>query len=258
MMSSLGLWLFALALLLSWTNSALHVALPDRPLYAMSPNMFREKASSTRLVWIGFASLGFLALLYAFLQRIRPEWVAGAILLVLFGIRRLEIVQWHDDIVVRLGKYVPSAACLLGWLVTSVLLQSTGKPREVAHALGWQAACGVYAGAHVLAAIAKVRQSGLVWVHPRYQALLVAERAFAGPKLIRSIRLGVARSKRASAVVGTMGFASECLAGLFVIPDARLVVIALVLLLHLGFMVLLGYFELEWIVVMLAVAALAS
>ena len=38
----------------------------------------------------------------------------------------------------------------------------------------------------------------------------------------------------------------------------RLIVIGLVLLLHLGFMVLLGYFELEWIVVMLAVAALAS
>lgn len=257
-MKSVGIWLFTLALLLSWINSALHVALPDRPLYAMSLNMFREKASVRRLAWVALASVGYLSLLVLFLLGNRREWVAGAILIVLLGIRRLEIMQWDDDIVVRLGKYVPSAACLLGWLVTSVVLQLSGKSADAAHALGWQAACGVYAGAHVLAAIAKVRQSGFVWVHPRYQALLVAERAFAGPKLIRSIRLGVARSKSASSVVGIMGFASECLAGLFVIPDARIVVVALVLLLHLGFMVLLGYFELEWIVVLLAVFALAG
>jgi hypothetical protein len=258
MMHSIGLWLFAFALLLSWTNSAVHVALSDRPLYAMSLNIVRGKARPLRLAAILVASALYLGLLALFLMRVHPEIVAAVILLVLLGIRRLEIMQWHDDIVVRLGKYVPSAACLLGWLITSVVVQSLGKPRDIAHALGWQAACGVYGGAHVLAAIAKVRLSGFVWAHPRYQALLVAERAFTGPALIRSFRLAVAKSKSASTVVGTMGFASEALAGLFIVPVLRPVVIVLVLLLHLGFMLLLGYFELEWIVVMLAVAALAS
>ncbi len=257
-MNRLGLWLFAGGLVLSWANSALHVALPDRPLYAMSARMFKGRVSTLRLVTLGLASVGFVGLIALFLKQASPEWVALVILLVLLGIRRLEIIQWPDNIVVKLGKYVPSAACLLAWLIASVTLRWTGKPVEDARALGWQAACGVMAGAYVLAAIAKLRQSGFSWAHPRYQALLVAERAFAGPRWLRAVRLQAARSKAASTVIGFVGLFAEFLAVLFIVPAARPWVIALVIALHLGFILLLGYFEIEWILVLVAVATLAG
>jgi hypothetical protein len=253
-----GRLLFCFALVLSWANSAMHVALADRPLYAMSGRVREEPAIPNRLPAILVASAAFVGLVITFYLGIHVEWIAALILLSLIAIRRFEIRQWPGDIVVRLGKYVPAGACLLAWLIAAIVLTALGFPTARAHELGWQASAGVLAGAYVLAAIAKLRETGLDWMNPGYQALLVAERAFSGPPAIRSLRAAIARSRLACQIVGSVGFFAEFLAAGFIFPPARPVVLAAVIALHLGFIVLLGYFEPEWVAVMIAVFLLAS
>jgi hypothetical protein len=248
--------LFALGLLLSWANSAIHVALYDRPIYALSPRMFRGRVGGMRLVPVLGASVGFVGLVGLFFAGIHREITAVAVLAALVGIRRFEIAQWKGDVVVRLGKYVPAGACLLSWLVADLVLRALAV--EAPERLAWNASCGMLAGAHVLAGIAKVRESGWAWMHGRYQALLIAERGFAGPRWLRALRLAVARSMRASWLVGVVGMLAEFGAFLFVVPAARPFVLAAMMILYLGFMVLLGYFEFEWIVVIVAVTLLAA
>lgn len=253
----LGFWLFAVALCLSWANSAIHVALSDRPMYIRSIRIFQNLTQIKRIVCLLVLSLGYLALVGLFLVGWHRPWIALVILGVLLSIRRFEIAQWPGDIVVRLGKYVPAAACLLAWLVSSSVLAWLGHERVRAEALGWDAACGVMAGAHVLAGIAKVRESGWVWLLPKYQSLLVAERAYVGPRILRGLRWSIASSKTASLVVGATGFSVELLAGLFVVPELRPFLLGVILLLYTGFLVLLGYFEIEWMLVLTAITLLA-
>ncbi len=251
-MSRVGHAIFAVGLALSSTNSALHVLLADRPVYAGSPRMFRGPLPRGRLWSVLGASGGFAGLIVLFLSGLAPEWVALGVLMALMAIRRVEIAQWHDDVVVRLGKYVPAGACLSGWLVADVALIASGVPVADARRLAWNAGCGVMAGAYVLAAITKVRTSGLSWVRAERQALLIAERAFWGPPLVRGLRLAIARSRSWSTLAGLFGLGVELAALAFVVPEARVPVAAAVIALHLGFMALLGYFEIEWLVVLVA------
>ncbi len=257
-MRSAGRWLFAVALFLSWANSATHVALSDRPLYIRTMRVFQGGAPVGKVATLLVATSAMVALIIAFVIGSHPEWSALGIVVSLALIRRFEIRQWPGDIVVRLGKYVPSAACLLAWLVSQPVLRAFGFDTDSTRRLGWNSACGVMAGAYVLAAIAKLRESGWVWVKPRYQALLIAERAYVGLPIFRGIRSRAARSRSTSAVIGFAGFVSEFLAIAFVVPVARPYVVALVVLLHAGFVILLGYFEPEWVIVIIAVTMLAS
>lgn len=257
-MSTLGIWLYFVALLLSWANSAMHVAVPERPIYAGSPVVLEGAPPKSRALPLGAATLLFVALALSFTLGYWMEWVGLGLFVMMSIIRRFEIAQWEGDIVVRLGKYVPTAACMLGWLVTQLVLGAMGYEEAERHQLGWDAACGMLAGAYVLAGIAKVRQSGWVWTHPKYQALLLAERGFIGPPWVRKVRLAAARSRPVASVIGISGFLIEFVAAAYVIPAARPVVLAAVILLHLGFMLLLGYFEFEWVVVMTATTLLGS
>ena len=257
-MSTVGIWLYFVALLLSWANSAIHVALPERPIYAGSPRVLEQAPPKSRALPLRAATLLFVTLALSFTLGYWMEWAGLALFVMMSIIRRFEIAQWEGDIVVRLGKYVPTAACMLGWLVTQLVLGGLGYEEAERYRLGWDAACGMLAGAYVLAGIAKVRQSGWVWTHPKYQALLLDERGFIGPQWVRKIRLAAARSKPVSGFIGISGFLIEFVAAAYVIPAARPVVLAGVVLLHIGFIVLLGYVEIEWIVVMTATTLLGS
>lgn len=253
-----GYALFSIALVLSWANSAAHVLLSDRPLYMHSRRVFEGGVRGRRAAALAAPTLGFLALVWLFFARIQPELVAMLLLGAMAVIRRLEVMQWEGDVVVRLGKYVPAAACLLAWLMADAALFALGYDADVARPTAWNAACGVMAGAYVLAGIAKLRESGPEWVHPRYQSLLIAERGYSGPTWVRRFRVAIARSRTASWIVGISGLAIEFAAIILVVPELRWITVGAVLAVHLGFTVLLGYFEPEWIVVIVAVVALAS
>lgn len=257
MTEEVGRWFFAVGIMLSWINSATHVALPDRPLYMRSRRIFKGRATLAKTLLLGAGTLSMLTLVGFFLTRRFPEATAFGIIALMIVIRRFEIRQWPGDIVVRLGKYVPAGAALTAWLVTQPISRAFGVSAERAHGLGWHASCGVLAGAYVLAAIAKLRESGWVWMHPRYQALLIAERAYYGPPALRGLRSWIASGKRSSTVVGVVGLFGEIVAIAFVVPALRVPILAFVLLLNFGFWVLLGYLELEWMVVFVGITLLS-
>jgi hypothetical protein len=256
--TQLGYVLFSIGLLLSWANSAAHVLFSDRPLYMHSRRVFEGGVRGPRALALSLPTLGYIALVVLFYRRIQPEIVAVALLASMAAIRRFEVMQWEGDVVVRLGKYVPAAASLLAWLIADGVLQACGYDVEEARALAWNASCGVMAGAYVLAGIAKLRESGVQWVHPRYQSLLIAERGYSGPRWVRSFRVAIARSRTASWVVGVSGLGIEFAAIALVVPVLRWPATAAVLLVNAGFALLLGYVEVEWVAVIVAVVALAS
>src|SRR5262245_38936914 len=122
-MNAAGHWLFALALLLSWANSAYHVTFSDRPVYAMSRRVLEGHVAGARLAVVGVASMGFVLLVAFFVASVWVEAISVSLFLAMAMVRRWEIAQWRSDIVVRLGKYVPTAACFLGWLVAQPILR---------------------------------------------------------------------------------------------------------------------------------------
>ncbi len=246
----LGSAFFTLALVLSWVNSAIHVLLPDRPLYAFSSTSLSIPVPPRRIVYVGLATLGFAAALGVWGASEWPRLGAAAVLLSLLAIRQVEKRQWPGDTVVRLGKYVPAAACLLGWLVAATITAALSWEEAASRHAGWEAAAGVMAALYPLAALSKLRSTGWRWMRPQHHALMIAERAYSGPGWVRSIRQRGSRSMGLCGFVGVFGLLSEFACVLYVFPDARVFVTAIVLALHAGILLFLGYLEPEWLLVM--------
>lgn len=110
------------------------------------------------------------------------------------------------------------------------------------------------AAAYVLAAVAKHEQSGWRWGESANVALLVAERAYGGARSLFAFRMWAAESPR---LCGALAKASMCIeaAGVtYLVSSLRWPFTAGASLLQLGIVVLLGYLEIEWILVMIAVS----
>lgn len=253
----IGQWIFTVALGFAWLNSALHVLWADRPMYAVSGAALRAPVSFRRASVIGFATLAYIGALWVW-SGPAPQIGAAAVIAALFLIRQWEVRTWAGDTVVRLGKYAPAAACLLGWLVASWVLPLFGFDEERSLTLAWEAAAGVLAALYVLAAASKWQKSGLSWMRYQHQALLIAERAFSGPGWVRAARRWTSRRPRVCAAIGVLGFGAELLFGLYVFPEARIPLTLVVLGLHGSIMVLLGYVEPEWILAMVGVTVVTA
>lgn len=250
--------LFAAALGLSWTNSALHVLWSDRPIYAPLASELMRPTRAGRSVVLAVATVGFAGLVWAWMAGTCPGLAAMGVLGALLALRQWEKRQWAGDVVVRLGKYVPAAACLTGWLCASALAMAAGWEAARADAAGWEAAAGVMAATYTLAALSKLRLTGWRWMAAPNQALLIAERAYSGPLWVRRARRAVSRSPRACRLVGVFGLAAELLFALFVFPELRVPLTVVVVALHFGIGVLLGYIELEWVMVMVGITVVTT
>ncbi|MDP2307391.1 MAG: hypothetical protein Q8P18_15300 [Pseudomonadota bacterium] len=249
----IGESLFGLALCFSWANSAGHVLLADRPIYAASSHQIVRGVAARRIALFVLASLGFAGTLWVWMASGWPRLGAIAVLLVLLAVRQIEKRQWPAGMVVRLGKYVPAAACLLGWVTAATLVGALGYSEPASRAAGWEAAAGVMAALYPLAALSKIKLTGWRWMKPHHQALLIAERAYSGPRWVRALRRIAGRSPRFSAFVGTFGLLAEVACVLYVVPDLRVLLTATVIALHAGIGILLGYMEPEWLLVMVAI-----
>lgn len=248
-----GLALFCIALGFSWANSAGHVLLADRPIYAGTARDLVQPTAARRIGVFVAASAVFAGTVWAWAGSDWPKIGAVLVLGILFGVRQVETRQWAGDTVVRLGKYVPAAACLLGWLVAATILGWLGYSEAEAHAAGWEGAAGVMAALYPLAAVSKVKLTGWRWMKPHHQALLIAERAYSGPRWVRAARKAAGRSVRVSTFVGTFGLLSEFACAAYVFPDLRVALTATVIALHAGILLLMGYVEPEWLLVMIAI-----
>lgn len=256
--AGIGSVLFGICLLHSWANSSTHVLYPHEAVYSGGPSMFLRSASKRGLAVVGATTPVFLLATVAFCMGTRPL-LSGAVLLGLMaGIRQLERRMWHDEIVVKLGKYVPAAAALLGYVVARGIAELTGQTDEVANAAGWEAGCGVMGGAFFLAGLAKLRESGMSWSKARNQAILIVERSYSGPMPVRALRKWVAASPTLCLAAGLYGFYGEFLGLLFAVSWARWPIAIFSVLLQIGITVLLGYIELEWMLIMVALALLSG
>jgi hypothetical protein len=254
----IGPWIFVAALAFAWLNSALHVLWSDRPMYAVSGPALRAPVSPRRAIVLSLATVAYLGALWVWFGSGWPRVGASLVIASLFLLRQWEVRTWPGDMVVRLGKYAPAAACLLGWLVTASVLPALGFAEADALRLGWEGAAGVMAALYVLAAASKVQKSGLSWMRYQHQALLIAERAYSGPGWVRAARRWTSRRPRLCAAIGVLGFGAELAFGLYVFPGARVPLTAFVLGLHVSIMVLLGYVEPEWILAMVGITVVTA
>ena len=246
--------LFGICLLISWGNSV-HVYLTrDRMTYShRGGHQTVLPKHQTRMVWL--LTLPFVAAVIAFVMQYQIMLAGIACLVFMLAIRRLEIAQWPKGVVLNLGKYVPTAAALLGYLVARVL--TIGEPEAVRDAAGWDMACGIMAATYMLAALAKWRSAGPAWLQSKNTALLVAERSYTGIAVLARLRRRVARSRLMCGVAGNYGFWIEAFGFLFIFEWARWAYTAATSAMQFGIMILLGYIEAEWLLVMVALTGLS-
>ena len=101
------------------------------------------------------------------------EWVAGcATIACVLWIRHKETQLWSGNLVVRLGKYAPSAACLLVYLVGYALAPLFGVSSS---GLGVDLACGALGAAWCITGWKKLQLSGVRWMSTQSIGLLIAE-----------------------------------------------------------------------------------
>jgi hypothetical protein len=255
--ATLSMVLFAVSLLLSWLNSATHVLHAEKLVYNRWITLLGERPGNRRWIVLGLLTLVYLGLLLAFCVDVGRQPAGWLMLGLMMLIRGWEIRQWNREVVVGLGKYVPAGASLLGFLVGSLLVGWL-RPEWNADAAGWDAAAGVLAACWGLAAFAKLRESGLRWTSAANVAVLVRERSYMAPRPIARLRRAVSKLPWLCMAAAYVGFWGEAAGMLFIFPVLRWPVAIASALFQLGITILLGYWELEWIVIMLAVAGLSA
>ena len=255
-MIELGRYLFVFCLWYSWCTSALLTVMSDRLPYTRGVRWREILAALVRARVVIALSVGFAVASVAFARGYRQA-LAGVILLFLMAaLRRLEVRQWPGNIVVGLGKYVPTAAALGGYLLGWIL--TADRPLPEREAWGWEGACGVMAGAYLLAGIAKLRESGSSWISGVNIALLVAERSFTGPRPVQALRRWAVGQPWLCRFSGVYGLVIELAVVVFIVPELRWAVTVAIVLLQVAILVLLGYWELEWIVLTVALTLASS
>ena len=135
---------------------------------------------------------------------------------------------------------------LLGYTVAVAL---SGDP----HA-GWEAGYGVMAAAWVMAGAMKWRQGGAAWLRSGGLGLLVAERCHLGPAPLRWLRRAVVGSPRLCRLGSGLGIVLERGGVALLKPALRIPYAVGTSALLLLIALLLGYVELEWGLVVVAVA----
>ncbi len=252
-LSAWGRWLFCACLAISWLDS-LGNAFSSESLPYTRGIRLTPGAPGRRSWALGAATAAFAAALAGFAQR-RAQAVCGlAALGLLAWLRREEISRWPGEEVVRLGKYFPSAACLAGYL--AAYLACAARPAAYREAAGWEAACGVLAGAYAISAWMKWKEAGREWFSSANMGLLIAERAHDKPAWLAPARLFVASSPRLCVALAAAGLGLEALALGFVAPPLRWPFAAASALFQALIAVFLGYVELEWILIVAVLALL--
>jgi len=251
-----GRWLLVFGLGFCYLNSALRYLSRDLLHYWKGFQATRLNPRSLQMAIAGALGLAIVPPLILFGADRFPVASAVWILGILIVIRRLEIAQWPDNIVVDLGRYVPAAACLSAWLVVQLLLW--GEDVAVRERIGWNAAVGVMGAAYTMAGVTKVREAGFRWARPSNIALLLFERSYSGPRWQRALRRFLAARPLLCGAGATVALWIELLAWGIVVPELRAPVVVAATGLQASITLTLGYFEPEWIAALIAVVLLAA
>ncbi len=235
-------------------NTMFHLLFHRAPLY-LEPGALPGKVSVERVRLAQWAvALTAFGSALAFVSSTVPALWAVLTLGCVWQLRRWEVATWPGDTVVRLGKYAPASAALLGFVVAHTAAGTLGASASEQEAFGWDAAAGVFGGAYVLAAVAKVQLSGWGWGRAEHMSLMLAERGFGR---FGALRLRLAQSRAACAVVGWVGMGMEWAGPLLAWPATRPHLAAAILVFKGFTWVLFGYSEPEWSLTILAIGAAA-
>lgn len=149
------------------------------------------------------------------------------------------------------GKLLPTVV-LAAWMIGAHLGRGTspGAALQGAH----EAACGAVAAIYGLAAGAKVVGSGAAWFEPSYLGTLLVERSVGAPAPLAAARLWLAGHPPLVTALATGALVAEAAGVLFLWPRWRRPVAAVLVALHAGIAVGMGYVYVTWA---LAVVALA-
>ncbi len=250
-----ALLFLAAGLLAGLANTLFHLRYHHVPLYLDPRSVVGdpEAVPWPPRVW-GLATLAVAGVLLV-VGGFHPGLAAPFTLAALLGLRQHEVGTYGPEIVVRLGKYAPASACLLGWWVARTISLALGHPGAEADAHGWDAASGVFGGCYVLAGIAKLRESGWAWGRAENMSLMLAERGFGR---WGSLRLWLAQQRPACGLIGATGLWIELGAVAFVYAPLRPAFAVGVVLFKLFTWVLFGYFEPEWVFTVIAIGLAAA
>lgn len=245
----IGRGIFGICLGLSWLNSMTHILQSQEMIYTrgMQRKVWAHPAWKRLIpVTIPFALSCYLFSVGHY------EVQAGLVIIgAIFWIRRWEISLWHKNIVVRLGKYSPSGTCLIAYLAGYAIAPHFGLDPQ---STGVEVACGGLASAWFLSGWKKIEYSGWNWMGKRTQGLLLAERAYIGNPLFKAIRRELIQHPLALRTIGFLGVFVEMAGIIFCFPEYRMAYAVIINLLLLGTIVLLGYYEPEWMLIIIALA----
>ena len=197
--------------------------------------------SPPKTLAVGSAWLAYGSLLAWFLYD-PTAWIPFALYAIMLGLRTWERSQWADAAEsIRLGAYAPSLAVLLG---AGVLLGLT----DGDVATGWEGACGVLGGCYFLAGLSKVKHAGSRWFSASNLPLLLVERAHGNDDTpVRRARLFIATRPKLAAGLAATALLVQLSGPLFAFEATRTLVAIPMILQFVGFAILLGYREWEWI-----------
>ena len=249
---TIGRYLFGFCLFLSWLNSMVHILQSKEMVYSRG---IQARFSSPALYKLLPASLVFLVTCVAFCLEYF-ELISGLIIIGgIYWIRRWEISLWRERIVVDLGKYSPSGTCLFFYLLGYGFAPIFDiDPQKV----GLEMACGVLASAWFLSGWKKLELSGIKWISSKTTGLMLAERAYIGPPILRSIRRFCLQYRPLLFTIGFLGLFLELIGIMFIFPEFRIYYAIIINILLILTAVLLGYFELEWMLAIIALAIMSS
>ena len=245
----IGRILFAICLALSWMNSVTHIIQSDEMVYTrgMQARVWHKSAWK----YLFPTSIIFLLLCVAFTIEYFEVLSGVLIIAMIYWIRRWEISLWHNNIVVRLGKYSPSGSCLFVYLIGCIIGPYFDQDPQ---ALGLEISCGALGAAWFLAGWKKIEYSGLQWMSRQTVGLLIAERVYIGHPLARGIRKQILKHPILLTIIGVLGLVLELIGPVFCFPELRMAYAIIINLLLAGTTFIFGYVEPEWMLIILALA----
>lgn len=196
--------------------------------------------------------LFFATAIAAWVAEIQPNAAALTTIGILLWFRRKEQQEWPGELVVSLGSYAPSAMCLVGVCLGRGLWRLGILPHS---SDGWHISAGMLGFGWALMGINKIRQSGFRWMSSGTMALFVAERTTVGSAPARRVRRWLMNSPNALGLMGGLGLFGELFGLAFCFPELRWAYASFTMVFFLINWIILGFFEPEWALVMVVIAA---
>lgn len=250
----MGLALFLVCVALAFGRSSTHVLTAGQPVHldGFAPDLSGRRA----LLGPGVAvALGFAGVLGGrSFPLLLPAGMA-CILLALGLLARREERDWGEGLVADLGQYAPTAAAIAGWLLTWLTAWSLGP--DAREAAAWSGACGVLGAAYFLAGASKIAAGGLGWARPSGLGLVLLERSHRGSPWQRRLRRALAHQPVLTGAGAAGALLVELAAPVFWVPELRLGYAVAAAAMQFSFWFVLGFFELEWFLLLPALALLS-